>query len=155
MSQATANVTSLRAARSPASRPASGPAECLRSKTTRYGTGCSSCSGSANETMTSEKAEARLSTTWRSRNVSPTSSQAFGRPIRRLLPPASTSNEACIKLIIAAVKAIDFHVHLPTPEWLDVSMKGYVEAAETYFRSNVATRAPDPRARDCAQLPTR
>ncbi|MDA8323738.1 MAG: amidohydrolase family protein [Actinomycetota bacterium] len=33
--------------------------------------------------------------------------------------------------------AIDFHVHLPTPEWLDVSMAGYVEAAEAYFRSTV------------------
>jgi hypothetical protein len=32
-------------------------------------------------------------------------------------------------------RAIDFHVHLPTPDWLDVSMAGYVEAAEAYFRS--------------------
>lgn len=39
-----------------------------------------------------------------------------------------------------SVRAIDFHVHLPTPEWLDVSMKGYVEAAEAYFRSKVARR---------------
>jgi predicted TIM-barrel fold metal-dependent hydrolase len=31
--------------------------------------------------------------------------------------------------------AIDFHVHLPTPDWLDQSMAGYVEAAEAYFRS--------------------
>ena len=31
--------------------------------------------------------------------------------------------------------AIDFHVHLPTPDWLDGSMAGYVEAAEAYFRS--------------------
>lgn len=38
------------------------------------------------------------------------------------------------------MKAIDFHVHLPTPEWLDVSMKGYIEAAETYFRSKVARK---------------
>jgi hypothetical protein len=30
---------------------------------------------------------------------------------------------------------VDFHVHLPTPEWLDISMAGYVEAAEAYFRS--------------------
>ena len=29
------------------------------------------------------------------------------------------------------------HVHLPTPEWLDQSMAGYVEAAEAYFRSPV------------------
>ncbi|MGE5137687.1 MAG: amidohydrolase family protein [Gemmatimonadota bacterium] len=34
-------------------------------------------------------------------------------------------------------RAIDFHVHLPTPDWLDHSMAGYVEAAEAYFRSPV------------------
>src|ERR1700752_5470907 len=34
-----------------------------------------------------------------------------------------------------AARAIDFHVHLPTPDWLDGSMAGYVEAAEAYFRS--------------------
>jgi predicted TIM-barrel fold metal-dependent hydrolase len=36
-----------------------------------------------------------------------------------------------------AVAAIDFHVHLPTPDWLDGSMAGYVEAAEAYFRTTV------------------
>jgi uncharacterized protein len=35
------------------------------------------------------------------------------------------------------MRAIDFHVHLPTPDWLDGSMDGYVEAAEAYFRSTV------------------
>jgi predicted TIM-barrel fold metal-dependent hydrolase len=35
------------------------------------------------------------------------------------------------------LRAIDFHVHLPTPDWLDGSMSGYIEAAETYFRSSV------------------
>jgi uncharacterized protein len=35
------------------------------------------------------------------------------------------------------MRAIDFHVHLPTPDWLDGSMGGYVEAAESYFRSTV------------------
>jgi len=35
------------------------------------------------------------------------------------------------------MRAIDFHVHLPTPDWLDGSMNGYVEAAEAYFRSTV------------------
>jgi uncharacterized protein len=35
------------------------------------------------------------------------------------------------------LRAIDFHVHLPTPDWLDDSMAGYVEAAEAYFRSPV------------------
>ena len=34
-------------------------------------------------------------------------------------------------------RAIDFHVHLPTPDWLDGSIAGYVEAAEAYFRSPV------------------
>jgi uncharacterized protein len=34
-------------------------------------------------------------------------------------------------------RAIDFHVHLPTPDWLDGSMAGYVEAAEAYFRGTV------------------
>lgn len=38
------------------------------------------------------------------------------------------------------MRAIDMHVHLPTPEWLDASMAGYVEAAETYFRSRVARK---------------
>jgi hypothetical protein len=36
-----------------------------------------------------------------------------------------------------AVRAIDFHVHLPTPDWLEGSMAGYVEAAEAYFRAPV------------------
>lgn len=35
------------------------------------------------------------------------------------------------------IRATDFHVHLPTPDWLDGSMAGYVEAAEAYFRSPV------------------
>jgi predicted TIM-barrel fold metal-dependent hydrolase len=35
------------------------------------------------------------------------------------------------------MRAIDFHVHLPTADWLDGSMAGYVEAAEAYFRSPV------------------
>src|ERR1700728_3359047 len=35
------------------------------------------------------------------------------------------------------MRAVDFHVHLPTPDWLDVSMAGYVEAAEAYFRGKV------------------
>jgi predicted TIM-barrel fold metal-dependent hydrolase len=50
------------------------------------------------------------------------------------------------------MKAIDFHVHLPTPEWLDASMLGYVEAAETYFRSKVARRSLDELAGDYAEL---
>lgn len=46
------------------------------------------------------------------------------------------------------MRAIDFHVHLPTPEWLDVSMRGYVEAAEAYFRSKVARRTLEELAGD-------
>jgi predicted TIM-barrel fold metal-dependent hydrolase len=40
-----------------------------------------------------------------------------------------------------SMRAIDFHVHLPTPDWLDGSMAGYVEAAEAYFRSPVQRRS--------------
>jgi uncharacterized protein len=50
------------------------------------------------------------------------------------------------------VRAIDFHVHLPTPEWLDVSMRGYVEAAEAYFRSKVARRTLEELAHDYESL---
>jgi predicted TIM-barrel fold metal-dependent hydrolase len=39
------------------------------------------------------------------------------------------------------MRAIDFHVHLPTPDWLDGSMDGYVEAAEAYFRSTVERKS--------------
>jgi uncharacterized protein len=55
-------------------------------------------------------------------------------------------------IIVLPMKAIDFHVHLPTPEWLDVSMKGYVEAAENYFRSKVAKRTLDELATDYEEL---
>ena len=40
-------------------------------------------------------------------------------------------------------RAIDFHVHLPTPDWLDGSMAGYVEAAEAYFRSPAQRQSLD------------
>jgi predicted TIM-barrel fold metal-dependent hydrolase len=36
-----------------------------------------------------------------------------------------------------SLRAIDCHVHLPTPDWLDGSMAGYIEAAEAYFRTPV------------------
>src|SRR4029077_4997971 len=55
-------------------------------------------------------------------------------------------------IIFLPMKAIDFTVHLPTPEWLDVSMKGYVEAAESYFRSKVAKRSLEELARDYEKL---
>jgi uncharacterized protein len=35
------------------------------------------------------------------------------------------------------MRAIDFHVHQTTPDWLDGSMAGYVEPAEAYFRTTV------------------
>ena len=35
------------------------------------------------------------------------------------------------------MRAIDFHVHLPTPDWLDGSMAGYVEAAEALLADPV------------------
>jgi len=54
--------------------------------------------------------------------------------------------------ISVALRAIDFHVHLPTPEWLDVSMKGYVEAAESYFRSKVARKSLDELAAEYESL---
>jgi uncharacterized protein len=41
------------------------------------------------------------------------------------------------------LRAVDFHVHLPTPDWLDGSMAGYVEAAEAYFRSTVQRQPLD------------
>jgi predicted TIM-barrel fold metal-dependent hydrolase len=41
------------------------------------------------------------------------------------------------------LRAVDFHVHLPTPDWLDGSMSGYVEAAEAYFRSVVQRQSLD------------
>ena len=50
------------------------------------------------------------------------------------------------------MRAIDFHVHLPTPEWLDESMGGYIEAAEAYFRSKVARRTLDELADDYAAI---
>ncbi len=40
-------------------------------------------------------------------------------------------------------RAVDFHVHLPTPDWLDGSMAGYVEAAEAYFRSTTQRETLD------------
>ena len=48
------------------------------------------------------------------------------------------------------MRAIDFHVPLPTPEWLDVSLEGYVEAAERYFRSKVARNTLEGLAREYA-----
>jgi predicted TIM-barrel fold metal-dependent hydrolase len=51
-----------------------------------------------------------------------------------------------------AVRAIDFHVHLPTTEWLDGSLAGYIEPAERYFRSSVVRRTIDELAAEYAAL---
>jgi uncharacterized protein len=53
-----------------------------------------------------------------------------------------------------SMRAIDFHVHLPTPDWLDGSMAGYVEAAEAYFRSPVQRRSLPELAEMYRQLET-
>jgi predicted TIM-barrel fold metal-dependent hydrolase len=50
------------------------------------------------------------------------------------------------------LRAIDFHVHLPTPDWLDGSMAGYVEAAEAYFRSKVERQPLDRLAASYREL---
>jgi predicted TIM-barrel fold metal-dependent hydrolase len=55
-------------------------------------------------------------------------------------------------MIAIRVRAIDFHVHLPTPEWLDGSLKGYVEVAEAYFRSKVARKSLEDLAREYGDL---
>ena len=52
------------------------------------------------------------------------------------------------------LRAIDCHVHLPTPDWLDESMAGYVEAAEAYFRSKVSRRTLKELADDYEQIDT-
>jgi predicted TIM-barrel fold metal-dependent hydrolase len=52
------------------------------------------------------------------------------------------------------MRAIDFHVHLPTPDWLDGSMEGYVEAAEAYFRSPVQRQLLPELAETYRQLET-
>ena len=52
------------------------------------------------------------------------------------------------------MRAIDFHVHLPTPDWLDGSMAGYVEATEAYFRSPVQRQSLPELAETYRQLET-
>ena len=46
-------------------------------------------------------------------------------------------------------------MHLPTPDWLDGSMSGYVEAAEAYFRSTVERQPLDQLAARYRQLDVR
>jgi len=49
------------------------------------------------------------------------------------------------------LRGYDFHVHLPTPDWLDGSMAGYVEAAEAYSTQGRAAAA-EPARRQVRQL---
>src|SRR5579872_6047804 len=51
-----------------------------------------------------------------------------------------------------AYRAIDMHVHLPVSEWLDGSMRGYIEPAETYFRSKVQRTTLEEVARDYEEM---
>ena len=51
-----------------------------------------------------------------------------------------------------SLRAVDFHVHLPTPDWLDGSMAGYVEAAEAYFRTPVQRQSLEQLAATYRQL---
>jgi uncharacterized protein len=53
------------------------------------------------------------------------------------------------------VRAIDFHVHLPTPDWMDASMAGYIEPAEAYFRSTAQRASLDELAQRYRALETR
>jgi uncharacterized protein len=50
------------------------------------------------------------------------------------------------------MRAIDFHVHLPTPEWLDGSMAGYTEPAARYFRATPERRSIDELAAEYRAL---
>jgi len=54
-----------------------------------------------------------------------------------------------------SLRAIDFHVHLPTADWLDGSMAGYLEAAEAYFRSPAERQPLDQLAARYRQLEMR
>ena len=50
------------------------------------------------------------------------------------------------------MRAIDFHVHLPTSEWLDQTMQGYTEPAERYFRATVARKTLEEVAAEYERL---
>lgn len=53
------------------------------------------------------------------------------------------------------VRAIDFHVHLPTADWMDGSMAGYIEPAEAYFRAPAQRCSLDELAERYRALDTR
>src|SRR5947209_4732357 len=52
-------------------------------------------------------------------------------------------------------RAIDFHVHPSTREWLDGSMKGYLDAAEAHFRRSFDRTSLDQLAADYRSLDVR
>ncbi len=47
---------------------------------------------------------------------------------------------------------IDFHVHLPVPEWLDGALGPYLESAERFFRTKVTARPMEDLAAEYRQL---
>ena len=50
------------------------------------------------------------------------------------------------------MRAIDFHVHLPTEEWIEGSMGPYRESAERYFRAKVELKSMQQLADEFAAL---
>ncbi len=47
---------------------------------------------------------------------------------------------------------IDFHVHLPVPEWLDGALGPYLESAERFFRAKATARPMEDLAAEYEQL---
>lgn len=50
------------------------------------------------------------------------------------------------------MRAIDFHVHLPTAEWLEGSMGPFRQSAETYFRAKIEIRTMEELAKEYEDL---
>lgn len=50
------------------------------------------------------------------------------------------------------VRAIDFHVHLPTNEWIEGSLGPYRETTEAYFRRTVDLKTVEEMAREYEEL---
>src|ERR1700680_2381514 len=49
-------------------------------------------------------------------------------------------------------RAIDFHVHLPTTEFMQVSLGPYAKAAERFFRTEIKLKEIEQLAADYAEL---
>jgi len=47
---------------------------------------------------------------------------------------------------------IDFHVHLPIPEWLEGALGPYLESAERYFRRRATARPMEDLAAEYERL---